>query len=145
MFIDKLNLTIAKQPNNKYYLNRYDKDYNRYYKINLSEDEAIKYVSDLLLQKIKQIQESDVSHGSQIKYFIDAKLEECEYEKIGFNRPVSELKKYIPAKPLNQFYVACDFETVAKCPTCKESVRNGMGGKDEKCTHCGQILDWDAY
>lgn len=63
-------------------------------------------------------------------------------EQAGYTRPYAEMVMYIPRKPTNQQYAECDFATYGKCPNCGAPVRNGMGGIDEKCHKCGQVLDW---
>ena len=61
---------------------------------------------------------------------------------MGFDKSYSELVKFIPRIPLQEQYVSCDFATYGKCPSCMETVTNGIGGKDVKCRHCGQLLKW---
>ena len=61
---------------------------------------------------------------------------------MGFDKPYNELVKFVPRRPIDQSYAACDFTTYGKCPNCGENVRDGIGGKDEKCRSCGQLLKW---
>ena len=63
-------------------------------------------------------------------------------ESMGFDKSYNELVKFVPRRPTDARYISCDFATYGKCPNCGERVRDGMGGTDEKCRHCGQLLKW---
>lgn len=69
-------------------------------------------------------------------------ISDAQLEAMGFDKPYKELVKFVPRKPINQQYASCDFATYGKCPNCGCGVRDGMGGTDEKCRVCGQLLKW---
>ena len=62
--------------------------------------------------------------------------------EMGFDKTYMELLKYVPRKPVNQSYAPCDFTTYAKCPGCGGVVIDGMGGTNDKCSCCVQMLKW---
>lgn len=70
------------------------------------------------------------------------RINDDQLKSMGFDKSYNELVKFVPRKPVNTHYASCDFATYGKCPTCGGSVRDGMGGKDEKCQSCGQLLKW---
>ena len=69
-------------------------------------------------------------------------ISDAQLESMGFDKPYKELVKFVPRKPINTQYASCDFATYGKCPNCGCGVRDGMGGTDEKCRVCGQLLRW---
>lgn len=138
---------IAKQPNGKYcFVPRYAKitEYN------LTEQDII----DMYVQRAKMEAEKELKEAKQSSEIIKDIIPTHKYykseeeidkilNKIGFERTYRDLIKYIPQKPLNQRYIHNDFATYAHCPNCDMRVINSIGGKDEKCKYCGQMLKWD--
>lgn len=83
---------------------------------------------------IKRLSRAD-RHNSSL-------IDEFRLQAMGFDKPYKELIKYIPREPLNQHYVGHDCTTYGICPNCNKGVQDGMGFKEEKCSHCGQLLKW---
>lgn len=133
---------LIKQPNGKYcaidyrgelkFFNYTEQNIIDMYIENANSDmESAEHFGEI----IKRIEYGDICHVNRT---IDDKC----LELMGFNQPYNELVKFIPRKPINTQYASCDFATYGKCPNCGKSVRDGMGGKDEKCGSCGQLLKW---
>ena len=125
--------TLIKQPNEKYCIVNYSGDVSHY---NLTEQDIINMY----------IEDANACIGAA-KHYGDliAKINEINNDmlkEMGFNKPYSELIKYVPRKPIDTQYIACDFATYGKCPNCGKTVMDSIGGKDEKCIHCGQLLKW---
>lgn len=125
--------TLIKQPNEKYCVVNYSGEVVSY---NLTEEDIIKlYIEDAK------------SHIGTAKHYVEIieKTDEVSdgmLKEMGFDRPYNELVKYVPRKPTNQSYAPCDFATYGKCPNCGGTVIDSIGGKDEKCRSCGQMLKW---
>lgn len=124
---------LIKQPNGKYCIVNYSGEVSRY---NLVEQDIINMY----------IEDAKACIGAA-KHYVEliAKTDEISddvLKEMGFDRPHNELVKYVPRKPTNQSYAPCDFTTYGKCPNCGETVMDGIGGKDEKCRNCGQMLKW---
>ena len=124
---------LIKQPNEKYCVVDYAGEVRHY---NLTEQDII----NMYIKDAKAYIGTAEHYGEII-----AKTNEVPddvLKEMGFDRPYNELVKFVPRKPINQTYASCDFTTYGKCPNCGANVMDGIGGKDEKCRHCGQILKW---
>lgn len=125
--------TLIKQPNEKYCIVNYAGEVSRY---NLTEQDIVNmYINDA-----KACIGAAEHYGSLIvktDYVDDSIL-----KAMGFDKSYGELIKFVPRKPTHQEYVSCDFATYGDCPNCGKTVTDGIGGKDEKCRHCGQLLKW---
>ena len=125
--------TLIKQPNEKYCVVDYAGDIRHY---NLTEQDIINmYISDA-----KACIGTAEHFGNLIVRTSDISTDVLK--AMGFDKTYEELQKFVPRKPINQSYAPCDFATYGMCPSCGASVRDGMGGKDEKCRGCGQLLEW---
>lgn len=126
--------TLIKQPNEKYCVVNYSGEVVVH---NLTEEDIIKlYIEDAK------------SHIGAAKHYVEliAKTDEVSddmLKEMGFDRPYNELVKYVPCKPINQSYAPCDFTTYGECPNCGGTVIDSIGGRNEKCNHCGQMLKWN--
>ena len=125
-------IRIAKQPNGKYciwydgqiHINQSENDY-----YNFALDEAkIKLSTPGFIDGVNTIIEN-VKDNNQLK-------------EMGFEKPHSELIKFIPKRVTSTSYNPRDCETVGRCPNCNEFVYDGYGGTDEVCKKCGQHLKW---
>lgn len=136
---------LIKQPNGKYCISNYDKGIEKY---NLTEQDVI----NMYIEEAK-VHISVAEHYSNIikrtvGYGYDEplnKISDDVLNEMGFDKTYDELIKFVPRKPKNQDYVGHDCTTYGKCPNCGKTVQNGMGGKDEKCRSCGQMLNWKEY
>ena len=134
--------TLIKQPNEKYCIVNYAGEVVRY---NLTEQDII----DMYIEDAKAHIGASEHYGSLIKRTVGTGFVESTHEissdvlkEMGFNKTYNELLKFVPRKPINQSYAGCDFTTYGKCPNCGNTVTDGMGGTDEKCRGCGQLLKW---
>ena len=133
--------TLIKQPNEKYCIIDYAGEVRRY---NLTEQDII----NMYIEDAKACIGAAEHYGKIIEETVNVyNGQTCDIpddmlEKMGFDKPYNELVKFVPRRPTNTQYASCDFATYGKCPNCRESVRDGMGGTDEKCGNCGQLLKW---
>lgn len=124
---------LIKQPNEKYCILNYCGDVVRY---NLTEQDII----DIYIKDAKASIGAAKHYGELITQINGG--DDNVLKEMGFDKPYNELIKFVPRKPIHQHYASCDFATYGNCPNCGESVRDGMGGTDNKCRKCGQMLRW---
>ena len=130
--------TLIKQPNEKYCIVDYAGEIRRY---NLTEQDIINmYIEDAkacigAAEHCGNIVAKTVRFGCK-------PISNKTLKEMGFNKTYDELVKFVPREVTNQQYAPCDFTTYGKCPNCGGGVQDGMGGKDEKCKNCGQLLKW---
>lgn len=133
---------LIKQPNGYYCSVNFSGELKYY---NYTEDDVIK----LYIEKAKE----DMKKAQHYGYIVESILKRESFreprtisgsllKQMGFDKPYSELVKYIPRSPIDTQYASCDFTTFGKCPNCGGRVSNGMGHKDNKCGECGQLLKW---
>lgn len=128
--------TLMKQPNGRYCVVDYAGEIRHY---NLTEQDIINlYISDAkaYIGTAKHYGEI-IASTSKSGGVSDETLQE-----MGFDKPYNELVKFIPRKPLDQYYSGPSFTTYGKCPSCGDTVENCMGYFEEKCRNCGQMLKW---
>ena len=125
--------TLIKQPNDKYCVIDYAGDVRHY---NLTEQDII----NMYIKDAKANIDAAGHYGNIIKE--NNHIEDGILKDMGFDKTYNELLKFVPRKPLYQLYMSCDFATYGDCPSCGKTVTDGIGGKDEKCRHCGQVLKW---
>ena len=129
-----------RQPNGKYcYFSN-----NGIERENLSEED----IRRIFIEEAEAEAESSIKNaknfGEIIEELLRRNIRPCDewLSKIGFTELYSKLVKYVPRKPINTWYVSCDFTTYGNCPACGEVVKNCMGSEQEKCK-CGQRIKWD--
>ena len=134
--------TLIKQPNGKYCSADYRGEVEFF---NYTEQDII----DMYIEKAKEDIRNAEHFGALIEKIengdicrVKRNIFDKELKLMGFDKPYNELVKFVPRRPINQTYASCDFATYGKCPNCSVSVQNGIGGKDEKCRNCGQLLKW---
>ena len=133
---------LIKQPNGKYCSTDLRGEMNFF---NYTEQD----IMDMYIEKAKEDMNNAEHYGKLIERIengevchVKRTISDEHLELMGFDRPYNELVKFVPRRPIGISYVSCDFATYGKCPNCRETVMDGMGHKDEKCRHCGQILQW---
>ena len=130
--------TLIKQPNEKYCIVDYAGEIRRY---NLTEQDII----DMYIEDAKAYIGAAEHYGNIVAETVRfgcKPVSNKTLKEMGFDKPYDELVKFVPRKPTNQQYASCDFATYGKCPSCGRSVRDGIGGRDDKCRDCGQLLKW---
>ena len=125
--------TLIKQPNGKYCIVDYAGDVRKY---NLTDIDII----NMYIEDAKACIGAAKHYGNIIKE--TKNISDDVLKEMGFNQTYDDLLKFIPRKPTHQEYAHCDFTTYGDCPNCGKTVMDGIGGKDEKCRYCGQILKW---
>lgn len=129
-------MIIAKQPNGKYCI--WDSDGKIH--INQTEEDYYNFALD---EAKKSLNNPNYIYG--IDHIIKGVSDDTLLKQMGFDKPHSELMKYIPKLVTSQSYNPRDCETVGKCPNCGSFVSNGYGGTDLECKSCGQHLKWRGY
>lgn len=134
--------TLIKQPNGKYCSLDH---YGRANFTNYTEQDVI----NMYIASAKKDMYNAEHFGKIVEHMTSGKMLKAErvitdkvLESMGFDKPYNELAKFVPLRPTSQQYASCDFTTYGKCPNCGGSVQDGMGGRDEKCRSCGQLLKW---
>ena len=133
--------TLIKQPNGNYCITDYSGNIKHY---NLTEQDII----NMYIEEAKSHIGAAEHYGNLIAKTVSVYSRKTNdipnniLKKMGFDKTYDELVKFVPRTPIDTQYASCDFATYGKCPNCGESVRDGMGGKDEKCKSCGQLLKW---
>ena len=138
-------MNLIKQPNGKYCIADYNGKVERY---NLTEQNVI----DMHIEEAKVHMENAEHFSNLIKRTVGSGYEEKLnkisnniLEKMGFDKTYDELLIFVPRKPKNTSYYGRDCTTYGNCPNCGVVVSSGMGGTDEKCRKCGQMLNWSRY
>ena len=134
--------TLIKQPNGKYCSADYRGEAEF---LNYTEQDIINLYIEKAKEDIKNAEHyekliANIEYGECCR--VRRNISDKDLQSMGFDKPYSELVKFVPRRPLNQTYASCDFTTYGKCPNCSGSVQDGMGHKDEKCGKCGQLLEW---
>ena len=130
--------TLIKQPNEKYCIVDCAGEIRRY---NLTEQDII----DMYIEDAKAHIGAAEHYGNIVAETVRfgcKPVSNKTLNEMGFNKTYDELVKFAPRKPTNQQYASRDFATYGKCPSCGGSVRDGIGGRDDKCRDCGQLLKW---
>ena len=133
--------TLIKQPNEKYCIVNYSGDVVHY---NLTKQDII----NMYIEDAKACIGAAKHYGKIIEETVNVyNGQTCDIpddmlEKMGFDKSYDELVKFVPRKPINTQYAPCDFTTYGRCHNCGKSVQDGMGGRDDKCRNCGQLLKW---
>jgi len=126
---------IVRQPNGKLCVCDW---HGKVEKMNLTEEDYVAWQAD----KAREFINNPDNIGNFGKLVERQVVTDEELKQMGSDKTLKELLKFVPLKPLGQQYIPVNFETQGKCPSCGSWVRNGMGGKDEKCGMCNQILEW---
>lgn len=133
---------LIKQPNGKYCSVDYQ---GRVKFFNYTEQDII----DIYIEKAKEDINNAEHYGKIVENIecgdscrIKRTIFDEHLELMGFDKPYNELVKFVPRIPINKRYASVDFATYGLCPHCGATVKDGMGGKDETCGSCGQVLKW---
>lgn len=125
--------TLIKQPNEKYCIVNYANEVSHY---NLTEQDIINmYISDA------KACIGAAEHCGKIVAKVND-ISDIMLKEMGFDKPYSELVKFVPRKPIHTRYASCDFATYGDCPNCGDFVQDSIGFTDRKCQSCGQLLKW---
>ena len=127
---------LIRQPNGKICICSWDGTVER---MNLTEDEYTAYCIGLAKEEIKKNLDGILDFGRLVA---KQKVTDGQLKEMGSGKPLSELIKFAPRKPLNTQYVPINFEIQGICPHCGEVVIKRMGKTNEKCK-CGQFLKWN--
>ena len=133
---------LIKQPNGKYCSADYRGQAEFF---NYTEQDII----NMYIEKAKEDIKNAEHYGKLIERIengdncrLQRNISEKDLKLMGFDKPYNELVKFVPRRPIDKTYASCDFATYGKCPNCGSNVQDGMGGKDDKCKNCGQLLKW---
>ena len=134
--------SLIKQPNGKYCSADYRGEVEFF---NYTEQDIIDMYIEMAKEDIKNAERcgsliEKIENGDRCR--VHRNVDDEDLQSMGFDRPYSELVKFVTRSPINKQYASCDFTTYGKCPNCGGSVQNGIGCKDEKCRSCGQLLKW---
>lgn len=125
---------IFKQPNGKYcVVETYDLLHN------LTEEEFIEHEKHKAEEHAKFKLQNLSNINDVLKY---RKITDKQLKEMGYDKTYAEMMKYIPKRVTGGTYVGRDCTTYAKCPTCEAPVQDGIGHTDNKCSKCGQMLEW---
>ena len=106
--------------------------------MNLTEEDYVEYCAN----KAREF----VNDKANIKNFGELirlqKVTDEELKEMGSDKTYAELLKYVPLEPNDQHYVSVNCATYGKCPTCGESVQDGIGLTHHQCPKCNQRLEW---
>ena len=127
---------LVRQPNGKICIC----DWNgKIEQMNLTEDDYVEYCAN----KAREY----VSNTDNIKNFGELikmqNVSDKELKEMGSEKSFEELIKFVPLVPVHTQYIPINFETQGQCPNCGAIVVDGMGGTDEKCPQCNQMLKWN--
>lgn len=123
---------LIKQPNGKYCFCSYI-GLNK--EMNLTEEDVInKYIESAKVA---------INNAEPFGKLIETQnVSDEELKEMGSDKTYAELIKYVPLEPKNTRYASCDFATYGECPSCGDRVQDGIGLTHEKCSNCGQLLNW---
>lgn len=107
-------------------------------KMNMTEEEYIEYCASKARAFISN-KDNIKNFGELIKM---KTVSDEQLKEMGSDKTFSEFIKFVPCAPVHSQYIPINFETQAYCPSCGEIVVDGMGGTDNKCKKCGQIIKW---
>lgn len=96
---------LIRQPNGKICICSWDGTVEM---MNLTEDEYIAYCIGLAKEEIKKNLDSILNFGRLVA---KQKVTDEQLKEMGSDKPLSELVKFVPRKPLNIQFVPINFET----------------------------------
>lgn len=133
---------IFRQPNGKLCMCSYN---GKVQINNMTEGDYVEYCTNEARKFINN-PDNILNFGKLIETSIEFRthISDEQLKEMGSDKTFLELMKFVPRKPINKQYVPVNFETQGKCPNCGGFVVNGMGGMDQQCKKCGQILKWDS-
>ena len=109
---------LIKQPNGKYCSADYQ---GRLDFFNCTEQDVI----NMYIEKAKEDIRNAEHYGKLIERIENGdncraqrNILDEDFELMGFDKPYSELVKFVPRRPEDQSYAGCDFATYGKCPSC---------------------------
>ena len=106
--------------------------------MNLTEEDYVEYCANKAREFVND--EANIkSFGELIRL---QKVTDKELKEMGSDKTFAELLKYLPLEPKHQQYAPINFATYGKCPTCEETVQDGMGLTHHQCPKCNQRLKW---
>ena len=134
--------TLIKQPNGKYCVIDYAGDVRHY---NLTEQDII----DMYIEDAKACIGASGHYSSIVSKTVSGgyneelnRIPDDTLKEMGFDKTYDELLKYVLRRVINTSYYGRDCTPYGKCPNCGKTVSDGIGGTDEKCGACGQMLKW---
>lgn len=126
---------LIRQPNGKICMCDWTGKIER---MNLTEDDYVEYCAAKAREYINN--PDNIEHFG--KLIERQKVTDEELKEMGSEKTLEELLKFVPRKPLHMQYISVNFETQGRCPSCGGVVVDGMGGTDDKCGRCNQLLSW---